>query len=204
VFALGGIVAVATTLAVAPLLARNVVQTVRVSLGVLAIAWGFLAIATPWSAIAAEVLLAAGWAALLAALINWAMRHTPWSTDVGASTYTMALNSGGALGPLVGAAIVEAWGTRALPLASLGLTATALIVTTAIDARMRRRLRVPRRLRRAVQARFTMIEKRRTWAQRTRPIALRPRGRAVSFARGSARARRALRRTVGPGRQNGK
>ena len=34
VFALGGIVAVATTLAVAPLLARNVVQTVRVSLGV--------------------------------------------------------------------------------------------------------------------------------------------------------------------------
>jgi DHA1 family inner membrane transport protein len=203
VFALGGIVAVATTLAVARLLARNVVQTVRASLGVLAIAWGFLAIATPWSAIAAEVLLAAGWAALLAALINWAMRHTPWSTDVGASTYTMAMNSGGALGPLVGAAIVEAWGTRALPLASLGLTATAVIVTTTIDSRMLRRLRVPRRLRRAVHARFTMIEKRRAWEQRTRPIAVRPRGRAGSFARGCASARRALRKTARPVRREG-
>jgi len=179
VFALGGIVAVATTLAVEPLLARNVVQTVRVSLGVLAIAWGLLAFASPWSAIAAEVLLAAGWAALLAALINWAMRHTPWSTDVGASTYTMAMNSGGALGPLLGAAIV----------------------TTTIDSRMLRRLRVPRRVRRAVQGRFAMIEKRRAWAQRTRPIALRPPGRAASFTRGSARARRILPRSAGPGRR---
>ncbi|NYI41898.1 MFS transporter [Demequina lutea] len=201
VFALGGIVAVATTLAVAPFLARNVVQTVRVSLGLLAIAWALLAIASPWSAIAAEVLLAAGWAALLAALINWAMRHTPWRTDVGASTYTMAMNSGGALGPLVGAAIVAAWGTRALPLVSLGLTAAAAIVTTTIDARMLRRLRVPRRLRRAVQARFAMVEKRRAWTQRTRPIALRPRGRATSFTRGSVRARRALRRSVDPRRR---
>ena len=201
VFALGGIVAVFSTLAVSPLLARNVVQTVRVSLGVLAIAWGLLAIASPWSAIAAEVLLAAGWAALLAALINWAMRHTPWRTDVGASTYTMAMYSGGALGPLLGAGIVASWGTRALPLASLGLTAAAAIVTTTIDARMLRRLRVPRRLRRAVQARFTMIEKRRAWAQRTRPATLRPRGRAASFSRGSARARRALRKPASPRRR---
>jgi len=196
-FALGGIMAVAATLAVTPLLARNVVYTVRGALGALSIAWGLLAISTPWSAVAAQVLQASGWAALVAALLNWAMRHTPWRTDIGASTYTVAMNSGAALGPVVGAAIVASWGTRFLPLASLVLTVGAFAVTATIDARMLRRLRVPRRLRLAVQSRFALVERRQVWARRTRALADRPRGRAVAFTQGSARARRALR---GPSR----
>ena len=147
------------------------------------------------------MLLAAGWAALLAALINWAMRHTPWRTDVGASTYTMAMYSGGAVGPLFGAAIVAAWNTRALPFASLGLTLIAVMVTMTIDTRMLRRLRVPRRLRLAVQSRFALIERRQAWAQRTRMLAQKPRGRAVAFTRGAARARRVLRGSVNAGRR---
>ncbi|WP_291380080.1 MFS transporter [Demequina sp.] len=196
-FALGGVVAVATTLAVTPLLARNVVHAVRVGLAMLVGAWGLLALATPWSAIAAQVLQAAGWAALLAALLNWAMRHTPWRTDLGASMYTAAVNFGVAGGPVVGATIVATWGTRALPVASLAITMIAGAITTTVDADTLRRLRVPRRLRVAVQARFALRERRQAWARRTRPTALRPRGRAVAFTQGAAKARSALRHRKG-------
>ncbi|MCB2412999.1 MFS transporter [Demequina sp. TTPB684] len=192
-FALGGIVAVATTLSITPLLARNVVHAVRFGLALLAMAWGLLSLATTWSALAAQVLQAAGWAALVAALLNWAMRHTPWRTDVGASMYTVAVNFGAAAGPVMGAAIVAEWGTGALPLASFVLTMAAGAITTTIDSDTLRRLRVPRRLRVAVQARFDLRQRRAAWAARTRPTALRPRGRAVAFTGGAEKARTALR-----------
>lgn len=193
-FALGGVVGVVATLSVSPLLVRNVVNTVRVALASLIGAWGLLAIATPWSAVGAQVLLSAGWAALVAALLNWSMRHTPWRTDVGASALTVAMNSGSALGPILGAAIVATWGTRFLPLASLTLTVAALAVTATIDARMLKRLRVPRRLRLSVESRFALLERRQAWSRRTRALAHRPRGRAAAFSRGSAQARRTLRK----------
>ncbi len=198
-FALGGVMAVSATVAVTPLLTRNVVHTVRGALGVLAIAWVLLSLVTPWAAIAAQVLQAAGWAALLAALLNWAMRHTPWRTDVGASTYTVALSSGSALGPLLGASIVAAWGTRLLPLASLALTLAALAVTATIDTGTLGRLRVPRLLRQVVQSRFAINEKRLAWTQRTQGMSQPARGRAVAFTRGVARARRELDRAARTG-----
>jgi len=193
-FALGGVVAVASTLAVTHLLARNVVQAVRAGLALLAGSWGLLALATPWSAIAAQVLAAAGWAALLAALLNWAMRHTPWRTDVGASMYSVAVNLGAAVGPLLGALIVSLWGTRALPFASFALTIIAVVITTTVDTYTLRQLRVPRRLRVAVRARLALGARRQAWVQRTQPIEMSPRGRAVAFTRGAAEARRALRK----------
>jgi len=193
-FALGGIVAVSITLAVTPLLARNVVHAVRVGLGLLALAWALLAFATPWSAIAAQVLQAAGWAALLAALLNWAMRHTPWRTDLGASMYSVALNFGAAVGPVLGATIVANWGTRALPLVSLAMTVIAVIITTTVDSSTLKLLRVPRRLRVAVRSHLALGARRQAWSRRTRPTALTPRGRAVAFTRGAAKARRALRK----------
>jgi len=181
-------------LAVTRLLARNVVQAVRAGLALLAGSWGLLALATPWSAIAAQVLAAAGWAALLAALLNWAMRHTPWSTDVGASMYSVAVNLGAAVGPLLGALIVGLWGTRALPFASFALTIIAVVITTTVDTYTLRQLRIPRRLRVAVRARLALRERRQVWAWRTRPTEMSPRGRAVAFTRGAAKARRALRK----------
>jgi DHA1 family inner membrane transport protein len=191
-FALGGLVAVVSTLAVTRLLASNVVQAVRAGLVLLVGAWGLLALATPWSAIAAQVLQAAGWAALLAALLNWAMRHTPWRTDVGASMYSVAVNLGAAVGPLLGATIVSLWGTRALPLASLAMTIIAVTITTTVDTYTLRQLRVPRRLRVAVRARFALRDRRQVWARRTQRSEMSPRGRAVAFTRGAASARRAL------------
>jgi len=143
-FAIGGVVAVAATLTVGPLLSRRAVETVAGGLTLLICAWGVLSIGHQVTAVIAQVLQAAGWASLVAALLNWAMRHTPWRTDIGAATYTVVFNLGGALGPLVGATIVAAWSTRALPLVSLALTAIALGVATRVDRRTFRRLHVPR------------------------------------------------------------
>lgn len=147
-FAIGGVVAVGTTLAVSPLLSRRVVETVIAALGLLAIAWGVLSIGHQATAVVAQVAQAAGWAALVAALLNWAMRHTPWRTHIGAATYTVVFSLGGACGPVVGSTIVAEWGTRALPLASLLLTVMALGVAARVDRRTVRRLHVPRRIRR--------------------------------------------------------
>ena len=147
-FAIGGVVAVGTTLAVGPLLSRRVVETVIGALGLLAIAWGVLFIGHQATAVIAQIAQAAGWAALVAALLNWAMRHAPWRTDIGAATYTVVFSLGGAFGPVVGSTIVDQWGTRALPLMSFALTVLALGVAARVDRRTVRKLRVPRRIRR--------------------------------------------------------
>jgi len=127
-FAIGGVVAVGTTLAIGPVLARRGVHTVVVALALLTVAWSILAIGWQWTAVAAQVMQSAGWAALVAALLNWAMHHTPWRTDVGAATYTAVFASGSALGPLVGSVVVGAWSTRALPLVSMALTLVAAVL----------------------------------------------------------------------------
>lgn len=195
-FAAGGVVAMVATLGVGRYLASFAVQTVMVGLGVLAIAWGMLALAMPWAAVTAQLLQAGGWAILVAALLNWAMRHTPWSTDVGGSTYSIVVNAGAAIGAVLGGVLTATWGLRSLPLASLGFTLLALAVTASVDRHMLRRLQVPRAVRAALESRERMRERRREWRARTRPAALRPRGRATSFSFGAERARRAIERST--------
>lgn len=166
-FALGGVLAVGATLAASPFLTRRAVRTVAVGILALMLGWSLLFLAQPWSAIAAQVVLSTGWAILLAALLNWALRHTPWRTEIGAGTYTMALNGGAAAGPLVGAGIVAVWGLAWLPLVSLGLTLAAAVVTAGADKTMRRRLHVPRRLRIALAEREALRARRREWRKRS-------------------------------------
>lgn len=158
-FAIGGVVAVAATLSVGPLLSRRVVETVIGALTLLILAWGVLSIGHQVTAVIAQVLQAAGWASLVAALLNWAMRHTPWRTDIGAATYTVVFSLGGAIGPVVGSTIVAEWGTRALPLMSLFLTAMALGVATRVDRRTIRKLHVPRRARRRSVPRRSVLRR---------------------------------------------
>ena len=146
-FALGGTLAVATTLAVGRFLARRPVQTVAVGASMLAVAWALLSLGQGWSAVAAQATQAAGWAVLVSALLNWAMRHTPWRTEMGAGAYTMTMNAGAAVGPLLGGAVVASFGTRWLPLVSLVLTLLAAGVTAGVDRRTVRLLAVPRRVR---------------------------------------------------------
>ncbi|GIG53295.1 MFS transporter [Demequina activiva] len=152
-FALGGTLAVATTLAVGRFLTRYAVRTVLVGTAMLAAAWGLLALGQGWSAIAAQAIQAAGWAVLVSALLNWAMRHTPWRTEMGAGAYTVTMNGGAALGPLLGAAVVATAGTGALPLLSLALTLIAAGVAAGVDRRTLTLLELPRKVRTRIAAR---------------------------------------------------
>jgi len=184
-FALGGTVAVGATLAVTRFLSTHAVPTVAAGLLLLSGAWTLLGTGLRIPTLFGQVLQAAGWAVLLAALLNWAMRHTPWRTEVGASTYTVAMNSGAAVGPIVGGIVVEQLGLRALPIVSLALTLAAAAVTAGADRTMLRRLRVPRHLRRAVEARDALRARRREWQRRTAAAA----GERLGSARqGTARA----------------
>lgn len=179
-FALGGVLAVGATIAVSPFLSRRAVRTVAVGILALMLGWTLLAVATQWSAIAAQVVLSSGWAILLAALLNWAMRHTPWRTEIGAGTYTMTLNAGAAAGPMLGAGIVALWGIAWLPIVSLGLTFAAAVVTLGADKSMRRRLHVPSRIRMAKRERDALNARRREWRRRSAAKFERPKWAATS------------------------
>ena|GEM_PF-928694 len=181
-FALGGVLAVGATIAVSPFLARRAVRTVAVGILALMLGWTLLAVATQWSAIAAQVVLSSGWAILLAALLNWAMRHTPWRTEIGAGTYAMTLNAGAAAGPMLGAGIVALWGIAWLPVVSLGLTFAAAVVTLGADKSMRRRLHVPSRIRMAKRERDALHARRREWRRRSAAKFERPKWAATSVS----------------------
>lgn len=181
-FALGGVLAVGATLAVSPFLARRAVRTVAAGILALMLGWSLLALAQQWSAIAAQVVLSAGWAIMLAALLNWAMRHTPWRTEIGAGTYATTLNAGAAAGPMLGAGIVALWGLAWLPVVSLGLTFAAAVVTLGADKSMRRRLHVPSRIRMAMQERDALRARRREWRRRANEKFERPKWKATSVA----------------------
>jgi DHA1 family inner membrane transport protein len=187
-FALGGVLAVAATLMVSPFLVRRVVRTVAAGLLALMFGWVLLALAQPWSAISAQVVLSIGWAISLAAMLNWAMRHSPWRTEIGAGTYTMTMNAGAAAGPLLGAGVVALWGLAWLPVVSLALIIAAGIVTAGADKTMRRRLHVPRRLRMARIEREALRERRREWTRRSELEFKRPKWRARSLPKDVAKA----------------
>lgn len=187
-FALGGTVAVGATLSVTRFIASHVVPTVAAGLLMLSGAWTLLGLGLGWSAVLAQVLQAAGWAVLLAALLNWAMRHTPMRTELGASTYMVTMNTGAAIGPLLGGLIVSRWGLEMLPPVSLGLTLAAAVVTAGADRTMRSRLRVPRHVRMALARRRELAERRREWQRRTASRAHRPVAAAWAVGQQAARA----------------
>ncbi|WP_084040440.1 MFS transporter [Demequina sp. NBRC 110053] len=146
-FALGGTLAVAATLGVGRYLVRHAVHTVAVGAGLIAAAWGLLGVGAGWSAVAGQAVVSTGWAVVTAGLLTWAMRHTPWRTEMGAGAYTVTMNAGASVGPLLGAALVASLGARWLPLVSLVLTVAAVCLTVTVDRAMVRRLAVPRRVR---------------------------------------------------------
>lgn len=176
-FAFGGLLAVAATMAVGKFLIRHAVRTVAVGATMVAVAWLILWIGQPWPAIVAQGLQAAGWAVLVAALLNWAMRHTPFRTELGGGMYTTTANAGAATGPIVGAVIVSGWGTQALPLVSFVIFSLAILVTVTVDRRTRALLNVPRHVREA-QARLVSLQRRRSaWEQREKELGIRRRRR---------------------------
>lgn len=186
-FALGGIVGVACTLAIGPVLARRPVHTVGLGLVGVTLSWILFATGERWGAILGQVVVSAGWAVLVAALLNWAMRHTPWRTDVGASIYMVTVNSGAALGPLLGAFVVSQWGARILPFVSLGLTLVAVVVVGTVDPKVLGRLAVPRSVRLALERREELRVRRDEWRRRAAQPARRPIGAAWFAGQNAAR-----------------
>ncbi|MFW7414056.1 MFS transporter [Demequina sp. SO4-18] len=174
-FALGGAVAVAATLGISGHLSRRPVHTVALGIAGLLVAFGLLAIGQTWSAVAFQVVQAASWAVIVAALLNWAMRHTPWRSEMGAGAYTVVFNVGAALGPALGGLIVATWGAQWLPFVSLGLTLVAAGVIATVDRRTLQRLSVPRQVRAALAAQAALNERRREWWWRTQLNTQKPR-----------------------------
>ncbi len=174
-FALGGALAVGATLGISGHLSRRPVHTVGLAIGGLGIAWALLALGYSWSVVAFQALQAAAWAVLVAALLNWAMRHTPWRTEVGAGAYTVIFNSGAAVGPVIGAAIVATFGLEMLPWVSLGLTAVAGALVATVDSRTLLRLRVPRQVRVVLANQVALGARRSEWWWRKQLAAAKPR-----------------------------
>ncbi|MFW7414070.1 MFS transporter [Demequina sp. SO4-18] len=72
------------------------------------------------------------WSLLVAAMLNWALRHTPWSSDIGVGAQASTFNAGNAVGSVLGAGMLAWWGAQWLPLASAVMSAAALVLIVAV------------------------------------------------------------------------
>ncbi|WP_203652798.1 MFS transporter [Demequina activiva] len=128
--ALGGAVGVIAMWLVGRFLDRWPVRSVAVGQGLLAAMWLGLALLGGFKAgaIAMIVLQGFAWSILVAAMVNWAMRHTPWKSDIGVGAYASTFNAGNAVGSVVGASLLAWVGAQWLPVASLVLTLAAAVL----------------------------------------------------------------------------
>ncbi len=125
--AIGGVVGAFSMWLVGRFLDRYPVRSVAVGSGLLVVMWGGLAAFGTVKAVVILMLMLQGFAfsILVAALVNWAMRHAPGATDAAVATYASVFNSGNVVGSLLGGAILATWGPSWLPLVSMVLTAAA-------------------------------------------------------------------------------
>lgn len=129
--ALGGAVGVVAMWLTGRFLDRWPVKSVLVGLGGLLLAWVCLSLLGSFktAAVAAVVLQGSFWSVLVAAMLNWALRHTPWSSDIGAGAQASFFNGGMAAGSVLGAGMLAWWGAQWLPFASAGLVILAGTLT---------------------------------------------------------------------------
>ncbi|WP_084076855.1 MFS transporter [Demequina sp. NBRC 110057] len=180
-FALGGTLAVGATFAIGNVLGRHAVRTVAVGGAIMGLGWVAFMVGTAWAAIAGQICLSVGWAVLVAALLNWAMRHAPWRTEIAGGVYTSTANAGSALGPLLGAAIAGAFSTAILPWVSLALTIVAGVVIATVDRRTLAALAVPRQVRMARRNLVEVQQRRREWRVQRKELARLDREEAVWY-----------------------
>lgn len=79
------------------------------------------------------------WGILIVANVNWALRHTPWTSDIGNGIYATVFNLGNVIGSRLGAVILSVWGVRWLPVGSLAVTAAALVLVLTVGGVATRR-----------------------------------------------------------------
>lgn len=156
---IGGLVGVATTWMVARYVDRWPVKSVVVGQALLALMWLGLSLGIDSKVAVVSMICLQGlsWSILVVAMVNWALRHTPWTSDIGNGTYATIFNMGNAIGSSLGAVILGVWSARWLPVGSFGLQVAALTLVLTIsgvaardrtvkgylaDARARRRVGV--------------------------------------------------------------
>lgn len=131
---IGGFVGVVTTWMVARYVDRWPVKSVALGHALLLLMWVGLSVGIHSKVVAVAMicLQALAWSVLVVSMVNWALRHTPWTSDIGNGTYATVFNLGNALGSRLGAVIVGVWGARWLPVGSMALTAVSLVLVLTV------------------------------------------------------------------------
>ncbi len=131
---IGGCVGVVTTWMVARYVDRWPVKSVVLGEGLLLLMWVGLSVGIHSKAVVIAMICLEGfaWSVLVVAMMNWALRHTPWTSDIGNGTYATLFNFGNVLGSALGAMIIGTLGARWLPVGSLALTAVALVLVLTV------------------------------------------------------------------------
>ena len=140
--ATSGASGVITTWMIARFLDRWPVKLVVLGEALLVVLFAGLWLGGTSQAVFIAMLLLQGlaWSILVTAMVNWALRHTPWASDIGNGVYAVLFNTGNAVGSRVGVAVVGAWSVDALPRLSTGLVVVALVLvmtTPRVRARVR-------------------------------------------------------------------
>jgi len=134
----GGVVGVAATWSVARYVDRWPVKSVAVGQMLMLLMWlGMsLGIHSKVAIVAMICLEGLAWSVTVVAMVNWALRHTPWTSDLGNGAYATVFNLGNAIGSRLGAVIVGVWGARWLPVGSLALSTAALVLIFTVGGLM--------------------------------------------------------------------
>lgn len=133
--AVGGGVGLVSMILVGRFLDRWPVKTAVIGVAAMLVMWIGLSFggASQPVTVAMFALQGFAWSMCVASLINWALRHTPWPSDIGNGVYAAMFNAGNVGGSVAGAALIASWGTQYLPWVSGMLTAVALAL--AVTAR---------------------------------------------------------------------
>ncbi|WNM23491.1 MFS transporter [Demequina capsici] len=126
----GGALGVAAMATVGRFLDRYPVRSLLVGLAMLTAVYLGLGVGGGLQAVAVAMVLLQGfcWSVIVAAMMNWAMRHAPGRTDVAVAAYNSAYNVGNAAGPLLGATLLGSMSAAVLPWAAALLVAGAIVV----------------------------------------------------------------------------
>jgi predicted MFS family arabinose efflux permease len=118
---LGGVSGFVAMFLVGRYLDRFPVRSVAIGLAILGSVWAVMGLfgSVAWVLVVCVAAQGFGWSVLVAAMVNWAIRHAPGSTDTANGTYATVFGAGNASGSLLGAALLAAVGAAWLPVASL-------------------------------------------------------------------------------------
>ncbi len=132
--ALAGAVGVVAMWLTGKFLDRWPVKAIAVGEAGLIVLWLGLAVFGQFKVAAIAMLIMQGlaWSLLVAAMLNWALRHTPWRSDIGAAAQAGTFNAGNAVGSALGGGMLAWWGAQWLPWASAAMVVVAGILVWAV------------------------------------------------------------------------